>query len=309
MFWTKIKRVLRWSFASFWRNGFVSLAAVAVMTVTLFVIGSLVFTGVLLRTSIDALKDKVDVNVYFVTSAPEEEILSLKKSLEALPEIAKVEYISREQALADFKLRHRDDQLTLQSLDELGENPLGAAFNIKAKDANNYESIAKFLEQGSRLIGDGKASIIDKVNYNQNKVAIDKLIKVTNSAQTLGLFIILFFAAISILITYNTIRLTIFISRDEVSVMRLMGASGRYISARFLLQAAIYGIVAAAIALLVFYPVTYWLGPKTADFFFGVNVFRYYLDNFPQIFLLIFGSGIILGVASSFLAVRRYLNA
>jgi len=140
MFWTKIKRVVRWSFASFWRNGFVSLAAVAVMTITLFVIGSLVFTGALLRTSIDALKDKVDVNVYFVTSAPEDEILSLKKSLEALPEVAKVEYVSREQALADFKMRHQNDQLTLQSLDELGDNPLGAAFNIKAKDAANYFS-------------------------------------------------------------------------------------------------------------------------------------------------------------------------
>src|SRR3989338_10512319 len=113
MFWTKIKRVLRWSFASFWRNGFVSLAAVAVMTVTLFIIGSLIFTGTLLRTSINALKDKVDVNVYFVTSAPEEEIFHLKKSLEALPEVVKVEYVSREQALVDFKTRHQDDQLTL----------------------------------------------------------------------------------------------------------------------------------------------------------------------------------------------------
>jgi len=309
MFWIKIKRVLRWSFASFWRNGFVSLAAVAVMTVTLFVIGSLIFTGTLLRTSIDALKDKVDVNVYFLTSAPEEDILSLKKSLEALPEVAKVEYVSREQALVDFKERHQDDQLTLQSLNELGDNPLGAALNIKANDAANYESIAKFLDQGGRLIGDGKTPIIDKVNYYQNKIAIDKLIRVTSSAQTLGLFVILFFAAVSILITYNTIRLTIFISKDEVSVMRLMGASGRYISARFLLQAALYGIAAATIALITFYPVTYWLGPKTADFFFGVNVFRYYLDNFPQIFLLIFGSGIVLGIASSFLAVRRYLNA
>jgi len=309
MFWIKIKRVMRWSFASFWRNGFVSLAAVAVMTVTLFVIGSLIFTGTLLRTSIDALKDKVDVNVYFLTSAPEEDILSLKRSLEALPEVAKVEYVSREQALVDFKERHQDDQLTLQSLNELGDNPLGAALNIKANDAANYESIAKFLDQGGRLIGDGKTPIIDKVNYYQNKIAIDKLIRVTSSAQTLGLFVILFFAAVSILITYNTIRLTIFISKDEVSVMRLMGASGRYISARFLLQAALYGIAAATIALITFYPVTYWLGPKTADFFFGVNVFRYYLDNFPQIFLLIFGSGIVLGVASSFLAVRRYLNA
>ena len=309
MFWIKIKRVLRWSFASFWRNGFVSLAAVAVMTVTLFVIGSLIFTGTLLRTSINALKDKVDVNVYFLTSAPEEDILSLKKSLEALPEVAKVEYVSREQALVDFKERHQDDQLTLQSLNELGDNPLGAALNIKANDAANYESIAKFLDQGGRLIGDGKTPIIDKVNYYQNKIAIDKLIRVTSSAQTLGLFVILFFAAVSILITYNTIRLTIFISKDEVSVMRLMGASGRYISARFLLQAALYSIAAATIALITFYPVTYWLGPKTADFFFGVNVFRYYLDNFPQIFLLIFGSGIVLGIASSFLAVRRYLNA
>ena len=279
------------------------------MTVTLFIIGSLIFTGTLLRTSINALKDKVDVNVYFVTSAPEEEIFHLKKSLEALPEVVKVEYVSREQALVDFKTRHQDDQLTLQSLGELDDNPLGAALNIKAKDATNYESIAKFLDQGGRLIGDGKTPIIDKVNYYQNKIAIDKLIKVTNSAQTLGLFVILFFAAVSVLITYNTIRLTIFISRDEVSVMRLMGASGRYISARFLLQAALYGVVAAILVLLIFYPTTYWLGPKTADFFFCVNIFRYYLDNFPQIFLLVFGSGVILGVASSFLAVRRYLNA
>ena len=209
------------------------------MTVTLFVIGSLIFTGALLRTSIEALKDKVDINVYFVTSAPEEEILSLKKSLEILPEVAKVEYVSREQALTDFKERHQNDQLTLQSLGELDDNPLGAALNIKAKDVTNYESIAKFLDQNGRLIGDGKAPIIDKVNYYQNKIAIDKLIRVTNSAQTLGLFVILFFAVVSVLITYNTIRLTIFISRDEVSVMRLMGASGRYISARFLLQAAL----------------------------------------------------------------------
>ena len=132
MLWTNIKRILRTGFVSFWRNGFVSLASVLVMTVTLFVIGSLVFNNALLDSSIGELKDKVDINVYFLTSADEESILSLKKTIEAFPEVARAEYVSREQALENFRKRHEDDTLTLQALDELGENPLGAVLNIKA---------------------------------------------------------------------------------------------------------------------------------------------------------------------------------
>lgn len=308
MFWIKVKRIIRAGFFSFWRNGFISLSSILVMMVTLFVIGSVIFSSVVLKTTLDQLRDKVDINVYFITSAQEEDIIAMQKSLEQLPEVLPpVEYVSKEDELANFKKRHENDQFTLQALDELGENPLGATLNIKAKDPSNYEGIARFIEsKSSESVGSN--SIIDKVNYYQNKDAIDRLTKIINSANSLGLVLTLFLVAISILITFNTIRLVIYMSRDEISVMRLVGASDRYIRGPFFVAGAIYGFLSAIITLLIFYPVTLWLGGATANFFVGLNVFNYYTENFGEIFLIIVGSGVLIGSVSSYLAVRKYLR-
>jgi cell division transport system permease protein len=308
MFWTKVKRIIRAGFFSFWRNGFISLSSILVMVVTLFVIGSVIFSSVVLKSTLDQIRDKVDINVYFVTSAPEDQILQMKKSLEQLPEVlTPVQYVSKEEALAAFKKRHENDEFTLQALDELGENPLGATLNIKAKDPSQYEGIARFIES-KRTEAVGGDSIIDKVNYLQNKDAIDRLTKIINSANNLGLILTVFLVAISVLITFNTIRLVIYMSRDEISVMRLVGASDRYIRGPFFVAGCIYGFLSAIITLLLLYPVTLWLGDKTADFFVGLNVFHYYISNFGEIFGIIVGSGIAIGSISSYLAVRKYLK-
>ena len=306
--WIKVKRVIRSGFFNFWRNGFVSLSSIFVMTVTLFVIGSVIFSGAILQSTLQQIRDKVDINVYFVTDAREIEILALKKDLEKLPEVLPpVVYVSREDALAAFKKRHENDQFTLQALDELGENPLGATLNIKAKDPSQYEGIAQFLQNKSTLSSGGN-SIIDKVNYYQNKDAIDRLTKIINSASRLGFVLTILLVIISILITFNTLRLVIFMSRDEISVMRLVGASTNYIRGPFFIAGAIYGFISAIATLILFYPITLWLGGTTENFFEGLNIFRYYTANFGQIFLIIVGSGIAIGSISSYLAVRKYLK-
>ena len=306
--WIKVKRVIRSGFFNFWRNGFVSLSSIFVMTVTLFVIGSVIFSGAILQSTLQQIRDKVDINVYFVTDAREIEILALKKDLEKLPEVLPpVVYVSREDALAAFKKRHEHDQFTLQALDELGENPLGATLNIKAKDPSQYEGIAQFLQNKSTLSSGGN-SIIDKVNYYQNKDAIDRLTKIINSASRLGFVLTILLVIISILITFNTLRLVIFMSRDEISVMRLVGASTNYIRGPFFIAGAIYGFISAIATLILFYPITLWLGGTTENFFVGLNIFRYYTANFGQIFLIIVGSGIAIGSISSYLAVRKYLK-
>lgn len=308
MIWIKIKRVIRAGFFSFWRNGFVSLSSILVMMVTLFVIGSTIFSGVVLRSTLDQIKDKVDINVYFVTGAAESDILSMKKKLEQLPEVkTPVVYVSRAEALEAFKKRHETDEFTLQALDELGENPLGAALNIKAKDPSQYEGIAQFL-QGRNALSSGGETIIDKVNFYQNKEAIDRLTKIINSANSLGFVLTILLIAISILITFNTLRLVIYMSRDEISVMRLVGASNRYIKGPFFVAGALYGFVSAIITLILFYPITLWLGSTTESFFVGFNVFRYYASNFPQFFLVLVISGVAIGSISSYLAVRKYLR-
>lgn len=308
MLWIKVKRIVRSGFFNFWRNGFVSLSSILVMVVTLFVIGSTIFSGVILQTTLDQIREKVDINVYFVTSANEDAILAMKSELEKLPEVLPpVEYVSREKALEDFRIRHENDEFTLQALDELGENPLGASLNIKAKDPSQYESIASYLDNKVAISGSG-SNIIDKVNYYQNKDAIDRLTKIIESSNRLGFLLTLILIAISILITFNTLRLVIYMSRDEIQVMRLVGASKGYIRGPFFVAGAIYGFVSGLITIILFYPITLWLGGVTADFFVGLNIFRYYTTHFGEIFGIIVGSGIAIGSISSYLAVRKYLK-
>ena len=307
MFWTKIKRTLRAGFVSFWRNGYVSLASVLVMTVTLLVISSIIFVGAMLDSTLSNIKDKVDINVYFVKDASDDDITLLRKALTSLPEVAEVQYLSADQALADFRDRHQDDQLTLQALDELGGNPLGASFNIKAKDPSQYETIVNFLNDKKDNNQTGE-SIIDRVNYSKNKDAIDALNRIISASNRLGSIVALFFMLVSILITFNTIRLAIYIFREEISVMRLVGASEMYIRGPFVTVGVMYGFVSGIITLIVLYPITYWVGPIVSDIGTGLNLFTYYLTHFGYLFLVIVGSAVALGAISSYLAVRKYLR-
>lgn len=307
MLWINLKRVIRAGFVNFWRNGFVSLASILIMTVTLFVIGSVLFLLATLDASLIDLRDKVDVNVYLTTSALEDDILALQKSLQALPEVKNVVYVSREEILDNFKKRHQNDAPTLDALSEVSDNPFGAVLNVAAREPGQYETIANFLKSDSALSKDRQV-IVAKVNYDDNKLAIDVLSKIIASAQKLGLAFSVVLVIISIMITFNTIRLVIYTARDEISVMRLVGASSKYIRGPFVISGVMYGVVAAVIALLVFYPLTYWLGTSTANFFSGINVFNYYIGNFGQIFAIIMGAGVFLGAVSSWLAASRYLK-
>ncbi|MEX2014124.1 MAG: permease-like cell division protein FtsX [Parcubacteria group bacterium] len=307
MFWTKIKRVLRTGFFNFWRDGTVTLASVLVMMVTLLVIGLISFSSAILDTTLAELKDKIDINVTFITTAEEEDILNIKHTIESLPEVLLVTYMTREEALAGFKERNANKPSILAALEELGENPLGAVLNVKAREPSQYASVAQFLESGNSLSSLG-VNIIDTVNYFQNKTSIDRLTNLIASADRLGFALAIFFAITSVLIAFNTIRLTIYLARDEISVMRLVGASTTYIQGPFVVVGIIYGIVAGLLTLLLLLPITYWLGSTTENFFVGFNIFSYYLRNFLELAFIILTSGIFIGALSSALAIRKYLK-
>ncbi len=301
-----LKRIIKNGFLNFKRSGLVSWAAVLVVTITLTVITLIILLQAVLHFSLNQIKDKVDVTIYFTTEAPEEKIMSLKSSLEKLPEVAEISYTSREEALEIFKERHANDYPTIQALEEIGENPLGAYLNIRAKEVSQYESIANFMKSDSVLVP-GEISIIDKVNYYQNKLIIERLNNIISGAQKLGFLITLILVIISIIITLNTIRLTIYISREEIGVMRLVGASKMHVRGPFMVEGVIYGFVATIITMVLFLPITAWLGRYMTDFL-GIDMYEYYLSSFLQIFIIILLSGMILGIISSFLAIRKYLN-
>ena len=304
--WVDFKRIVRSGFIGFWRNAYVSFASIFVMTITLFVIGSALFVNQLLDASLTSIREKVDVNVYLVTTAAEEDIMRLKTSLEALSDVAEVTYTSREEALEQFRARHESDELTLQALDELGANPLGASLSVRAEDPSQYESIAAFLEtQQEKESPD--MPVIDRVNFSQNKAAIDKLTTIIGAVEQSGYIASIILIVVTVLITLNTIRLAIFTTREEISVMRLVGAGNMFIRGPFVFQGIMYGLIAGVLTLLLLYPVVVWLGPAT-EAFFGLSVFNYYVTEFGMMFLIIVGSGIVLGALSSILAIARYLK-
>lgn len=306
MLLVKAKRVIKSGFVNFWRNGWVSLATVLIAVITLFTIGSLIFARVILTSTLDQVKDKVDVSVYFKMDAEENDILALEDRLEKLDEVKAVEYVSREEALEKFRERHKDNALIIQSLEEIGGNPLGAVLNVKAKETSQYEGIAKFLEDFAKL--EGEASIIDKVNFAQNKLVIERLSRIIDASRNIGAGISVILVIISVLVIFNTIRLAIYTSREEIGVMKLVGASSRFVKGPFVVEGVIYGIIAAIVTMLVFYPFTLWLGPMTESFFGEINIHQYYLRNFAQILLVLLFLGVGLSVVSSLIAVRRYLR-
>lgn len=317
MIFTKFKRVTRTGFVNFWRNGFLSFSAIIVLTLSLSIFGALIFGSAFGRALLQEVKNKVDINVYFVLDSQESDILALKKTIENLPEVSTVEYISRDAALATFRDKWKDNTLILQGLDEIGDNPFPAVLNIKAKEPSQYAGIAHFLDSKSSLSKDGTA-IVEKVNYNQNKIIIDRLGRIIPAAEKTGSLIAILFVIVAVIITFNTIRLIIFTARDEISVMKLVGASNLYIRGPFVISGVMYGVVSGVLTLVALGVFAYYsdlvvmkfAGVQGAqDFSLLVNVFSsYFLSNFGQIFIIIMGSGIVLGGISSYLAVKRYLR-
>ena len=307
MKWMSIKRVLVTGWKNFARGGAVSAATVLIMTVTLAIIGSLIFLSALLTFTLNTIKDKVDVSVYFVTTATEPQILAVKEQLENLPQVATVTYTSADDALAAFRDRHANDQLTLQALDELGGNPLDASLEIQATDPSEYESIVSFLE-ASPALSVGGTSIVDRINYDQNKEVIDRLALAIQATREIGFAVVILFAIASILIAFATIRLAIYTARDEIGVMRLVGASNAYIRGPFIITGIITGVLAAALVLLILWPATWYVGEKTAAWFGGFDLATYYSSHFLLIFLILMVSGIVLGAIASMFAIRRYLT-
>lgn len=292
---------------NFRRGGAVSAATVLIMTVTLGIIATLIFLSGLLNYTLTTASQKVDVSVYFVPSASEQDIFAVRDQLLKLPQVAKVTYTSADDALTAFKVRHASDQLTLQALDELGGNPLDASLEVQAKDPSQYESIVNFLQATPALSSDG-TSTIDRINYAQNKEVIDRLALAIQATRQIGIAIIILFALASILIAFATIRLAIYTAKEEIAVMRLVGASNAYIQGPFIATGIITGIIAAIIVLALLAPVTWYIGTRTADWFSGFNLAGYYMSHFYIVFGIVMLSGIVLGAVASVLAINRYLK-
>lgn len=297
-----LERIFEVGWTNFKRNSYLSFGTTGVMVLVLLLFSGLMALNFLSSQVISSLEEKVDVSVYFKTEASENEIGRVKGDLESLKSVKRVQYVSRDQALKDFKDKHAGDTLVQESLAELDDNPLQASLNVKANDSSQYASIVSFLE------GNKFRSLVDKINFYENEQVISRVQSISNGLKNWGFLATMALAVIAVLVTFNTIRLTIYSQKQEIEIMRLVGGSNWHIKAPYLIEGALYGGFAAIVTTLIFYPVTILVSPKVQVIMPGVSLISYFIANSLQFIFLVFFIGILLGVASSFVAIRRFLK-
>lgn len=299
---TSLKRVIKTGWSAFWRNIALSIATIFIMVTVLSLVSFLYFLNPISNILISDVENKVDVSVYFKEDVSEDDIVEIKAEVANIDQVKEVEYVSKDEALSVFMEKHKDDPVLMESLTEVGYNPFLASLSIKAQEASQYEQIANFLETGRFK------DLIDKVDYNQRKPVIEKVYALTSGVNKIGILFSLIFGLVAVLIAFNTVRIAIYNSSEEISIMRLIGASNWFVRGPFLVQGMLVGIISALITLLIMLGASWALDSRISSLIPDVSTFHIFLSNILNIFLIQLAVGVILGIASSLIAVRRYLK-
>ena len=213
-----------------------------------------------------------------------------------------MEYISKDKALEVFKTKHQGDSTISQAIEQLNQNPLLASLNIKARDTSEYGIIDQYLKN------DSISPFVERVTYSQNQTVIERLNKILNTAETGGLALTIFMSLVSILITFNTIRLAIYSNRESITIMRLVGGSNFFTRGPFLVEGVLYGVLSAVISVFLVMPVVYFLSPYGSVLVPELNIWGYFTSHIFGIFFYQLVFGILLGLVSSFFAIQKYLR-
>lgn len=297
-----LQRMFQTGLTNFRRNSYLSFGTTGVMVLVLVLFSGLLAVNFLSSQIVLNLQDKVDISAYFKADISEEDILNIKSELELMDNVKKVEYISASQALVEFKERHAGDAIIQDSLSELDFNPLQASLNIKANESSQFASIAQFLEANKFR------AVIDKINFYENEKVISRLQNISSGIQNWGFIFTMVLAVIAVLVTFNTIRLTIYNQRHEIEVMRLVGGSNWHIKTPYLIEGGLYGVFAATVTAVIFYPTIFLVSPKIELLMPGISLMSYFMANIFQFLFLVFSVGILLGVISSLVAIRQFLK-
>lgn len=301
---TSFRRITSFAINDFARNKGISLAAIFVLVITTMLVTGLFFFQGITKYLVSQVQDKIDITAYFKEDALEEDILKVKDEiLKMSPDVKGVEYISKDKALTIFTEKHKDNGVFSKALEEVGQNPFLPSLNIiTTGSALQYEQISNILQTETY------SPFIEKVDFSQKKDTIEKVFAITSNINLFGLILGIILVIVAILVVFNTIKLTIEGSKEEISTMRIVGASDSFIRGPFIVQGAIYGLIAFIICLLLSVIFAYSFSPKLGIILPGFSILNYFFSNFWIFILIQFGFGVGLGMISSFIVVRKYLK-
>jgi cell division transport system permease protein len=300
-------RIITTGMVNFARNAWLAVAAMAVMVVTLTIVLFSLVANATFTNTIEQITDKIDVSVYLKDSVTEQQRQQLIGDIKKLPNAESVNFVSKDEALQKYIQDNAQNPELLSAISQT-DNPLPATIQIKPRDLNRLDDLRTYLSQK-----DIAAMQSDEPSYSgDRKEAIDKITHATNLLQRAGVVAVLVFAVISVLIIFNTIQMAIFNRRDELTIMRLLGASTWYIRGPFVVEAVIYGILSALIS--VFLINSMFVASRSALEATSLGLLdinysaQYFKEHFWVLLALQLTVGILIGAASSTIATKRYLK-
>jgi cell division transport system permease protein len=284
---------MRRAWQGFWRNALMSLAATLTMVLMLMLLAGFFVLQNVLLASLSFVEQKVEVVAYMENTATQGQVETLVASVTAMPQVSSVEFISREAALERFRAT-QEAQGRTDLTQYLESNPLYASINVKLTDPSELETVTSALDE-------------DPIVRNVLNITalVNRVLTVTDFVRTAGVAMVGIVGLIVLFIIVNTIRLAVVARAEEIEIMRLVGASDAFIRWPFVFEGALVGLLGALITLGLLYAGSEPLSQAMVGFF---NVLPLELGTVAtDTALLVFGTGVGLGVLGSWLSVRTYL--
>lgn len=302
-------RIVRTGIANFFRNASLAVAAMAVMVVTLTIVLFSVDTSATLNHTIAQFADKINISIYLNDNVAAAQRNALMQSLRGLPQVKGVSYVSKDQALATYKAANASNKNLLVAINETG-NPLPASIEVDPVDPSKIDQIQQILDlPATKTLEDPQAG----TSYSGNrKQAIDSIARAASILKRVGVVAVIIFAAVSMLIIFNTIQMAIFNRRDEITIMRLLGASTSFIRGPFVVESILYGVISALVSVgildVLFVVASNALQASSLGLLDISYASSYFYNHFFLLLTLQLATGIVIGAVSSTIATRRYLK-
>lgn len=306
------KRVVKYGAIGFARNIWLSIAATMVMTITLIILFTTIIASAILASTADAMREKIDITIYFRPGTSTTMLESMAETLQTNNNVKSTEISTSKDEYQKFLNENADDETLMETLNDpsmrdLMLQTMQSTIRIKVHDTSNLTSIENLVATDSNILTNIDANKLP--TYDVNRAEIDTVTSWANIARNAGIILSIIFFAISILVIFNTIRMAIFSRREEIYMMRLVGADNSFIRSPFIIEAQICGVISGIIASTAGYIGFHFITPNLENYGIDVSRVTNILESqwIIMVYTIIILVGIIIGTISANLAIHKYL--
>lgn len=305
--WLTFMRMIRYGINNFSRNAWLTIAATAVMTITLLIVFMTLTARNVLIDTVSDIQSKVDMSIYVKHTIKSEDARAIETTLRALSSVTKVSYVDPAGARQAFAERYKDDPAKLRALNEATSSFTGT-FRVGLKDINDTAELDNFTKTNKAYLANQDPEYPPSF-AGERRESIQNIGRAISFAEKLGAVASVVFVVISSLIVFNTIRMAIFNRREEIQMMKLIGAERNFIRGPFVVEAVVYGFIAAVLATASGIGILYAAEPKLSEYGIAISdtlgTLTIYI-GFVLLAMIVLGA--LIGVISALFATRKYLR-